>query len=325
MNVETTLIEMMRSLNEPQSPNEAQWNRFARRAHRSLWGRRAAAVGTVGMTAFVGTSLVDGSTFDPAPVSPAATNGGEQDTSEVEVWFVKDGELHKTTQESSAGISRNGNTGMVNMIDLLEDALERLFAGPPSGEGLSTAIPAGTRMVDFDVTPDEENGGAAIVRITVSEEMASAEDEQLATAQTVYTATQIEGMASVRLVIAGGNEETSEVQQRDDYENGAEPIVLIFESEPGQEHVLYPSTVVRGTANLDGGQLYYKLFGAGGNVLSRGRIKLGPCTGSDCRRPFARTIPFDIEEEQQGRLEVYIREHGEQTHMVASSQTLKPE
>ena len=323
MNVETTLIAMMRNLSEPQPPNEAQWNRFARRAHRSLWGRRAAAVGTVGLTAFVGTSLVDGG-FAPAPVSPAATQGDEKDASEVEVWFVKDGQLHKTTQESSAGASRNGHTGMVNMFEQVEDALERLFAGPPSTEeGLTSAIPAGTQLVDFEVTPDEENDGAAIVRITVSDEMAGAVDQQLATAQVVYTATQVEGMESVRLVV--GNEEDDHVHRREDYEaKGSERIVVIMESEPGQDHVLYPSTVVRGTADLDGGQLFYKLFGANGDLLSGGQVKLGPCKGPDCRRPFAKRLLFDIDEEQRGRLELYIRAHGEQTHMMSTSITLEP-
>ena len=195
MNVETTLIEMMRNLHDPQPPNEAQWNRFARRAHRSLWGRRAAAIGTVGMTAFVGSSLADSEVFKTSPISPAGNQSGEQNTSENK---------HE---------------------------------------------------------PDDKN---------------------------------------------------------------PEPIVVIIEREPGEGHVLYPGTVVMGTADPDGARLYYRLFGADDDVLSEGRIRMGRCIGSDCRRAFSKTIRFEIDKKERGRLEVYLLKPGQVPARVQLSLTLKP-
>ncbi|MEA2517576.1 MAG: Sporulation and spore germination [Actinomycetota bacterium] len=320
MSVETKLIQMMGNLRDPQPPNEVEWNRFTRRAHRSVWGRRAGVVGAIGMAAIGGTSLVGDGPFSSGPISPA-TQGEQKPTGEVEVWFVKDGELHRTIQESSAGVTQSEERGgSTDKLAQLEDALKRLFAGP-TDDSVTTAIPPGTELVNFEV--DGSDGNLSVL-IEVSDELTRASDEKLATAQIVYTATQLPELDTVRMLIAGGNE-TAETSQRDDFDNGPPPIILAIKNEPVEkDDALRSTSVVFGSAQLDGGQLFYKVLDAAGHVIAHGKIHVEPCHGIRCRSPYTTRIPLRVNEARRGHLEVFIKNRGTETERVRISVIIKP-
>ena len=74
MTVEDKVIQMMRTMPDTPAATESEWRRFSTKAHRSLWGRRAALVGTAGMTAFVGTTYLNDPAAEPTTFVPADNN-----------------------------------------------------------------------------------------------------------------------------------------------------------------------------------------------------------------------------------------------------------
>ena len=201
MTVEDKLIQMMRTMPETAAATENEWRRFSTKAHRSLWGRRAAVVGAAGMTAFVGTTYLNDPVAEPTTFVPADNN-----------------------------------------TNAATDDREKEKARPRK-------------------------------------------------------------------------------DKRD-------PLILMIRGNDGNpEHVLRPSTVVLGRAQLDGGRLFYKVLGEDGETLARGKIDPEPCDGQGhCDHQYRTKIPFDVHRKQLGHLIVYIEDtKGNETAAVRIQVVLTPE
>lgn len=335
------------------------WHDFAPRAHRALFVRRAAvaagAVALVVIGAFSAVALVgEGDAPRPIPpaesptVTPEPTDEPSPEPSpttqssppgrvpeqvppfEAELWFVSGERLSFGTTV----LPRDNAVGEVSSrfepnssIQRAAAALEALLAGPAADEqaGAATAIPQGTRLLDLtlgdgtavvDLSREFESGGGSL-------------SMQLRVAQIIYTATQVEGVDSVRFAIEGRQVDTiggegvivDHPMDRSEFPDLAPPIVMLT---PKINSTLSGEVVVAGHANVFEATVSIRIIGADGKVLKE-TFTTATC-GSGCRGDFSKRITFSVDGEQQGRVELlsYSAEDGSPQDVISVPVTLMP-
>lgn len=341
------------------------WTEFAGRAHRALFWRRAAlASGAVALVAMAALSaVVVTGELDPdrAPVLPADSPTGSGEPSrepsppssspsadpsptadasaeispfEAELWFVTGERLSFGTT-----ILPNAEPGTVSAAaapgspeQRAAVVLEALVAGPTSMDteaGATTAIPEGTRLLGFEITND---GKASIATVDLSREFESGGGSlsmQLRVAQVVYTATQVEGVNSIRIAIEGRTADTlggeglmiDSPMDRSDFGDVAPPIVLEY---PTIGSRLSAPIVVSGYANVFEATVNLQVLDENGKVLTE-TFATATC-GSGCRGRFVKKVRFGVDYEQQGRVVAltYSAEDGSPQDQISIPVTLVP-
>jgi hypothetical protein len=162
-------------------------------------------------------------------------------------------------------------------------AVRELLDGPTSEDGsVRTAIPAGTTLESLTV-----RGGVASV--TLSSQLTS----RTALAQLVYTLTQF---PTVRRVDFGADAPVG----RNAFEPQT-PAILVESPLPGES--VEPGFEVRGTANTFEATFNYELKDAKGKVLRKSFVTA--TSGSGTRGTFRFTVPYEVDEPQDGQLVVF--------------------
>jgi Immunoglobulin-like domain of bacterial spore germination/Sporulation and spore germination len=240
------------------------------------------------LLALAACSRDKGSTTGSAPAPPGTTGGevsapttteetttGGQTTTGAtaksrayETWFLEDGRLVLDWQKGDV------------TIGVLAQAMVLLLDGP-SGEGES-AIPEDTELVNLNLAPN----GTATIDLSGAFLSGPADEQDLAKAQVVWTATQFPTVRNVRLLV-GGNEIAKNLKRRT-YEDIAPPIVV--ERPTGLDPVGSPLRV-SGNANVFEANVTIKLLDESGDeILST--FTTATC-GTGCRGTFEKTIQFD--------------------------------
>lgn len=207
-------------------------------------------------------------------VTVTETIGGtvpDEAPSVVTLYFLRDGKL--------APVSRGVETGP----EPAERALAEVVAGPaPADRGMETAIPATTQPGSV-----ERNGDLAIVDVTPEPKNAAAR------AQIVYTLTAI---PEVKRVSFGG---AAPVGRR--AFEAQTPAILVESPLPGE--TVDAGFEVTGTANTFEATFNYELKDGDGMVLSKDFVTA--TSGSGTRGTFRFTVPYEIDEPQEGTLLVF--------------------
>lgn len=179
----------------------------------------------------------------------------------------------------------------------LRGALAALLEGPTAGEesalGATTAIPAGTRLLDValddevatvDLSGAFDDGGGSLSML-------------LRVAQVVHTATQFPNVERVRFRIEGEPVEAIGGEGvvvdppvgRADFEEQA-PLILVESPLPGAT-VVSPLRL-RGSANTFEATFQVELLDADGDVAAKRFVTATSGTGT--RGTFDATLPFDV-------------------------------
>ena len=371
MTPEDRLRRMMAGAHGDDRVTEAQWEGFASSARRSLRVPRivSGVVAAVVLTgAVVGAAAIfgdfgsddgkiepvrspsDGCTLDlgdpgsdqencfydpdrrPAvPSTPSAPPSGLEeppppdDLIEHEVWLVD-----PETKRLSWG------TRVVPGGDALTVVLEELLRGPigPDVEsGFVTEIPKGTELVDTEIVGD-------VAHIVLSEEFAGADRAPRSTtylrgAQVVFTATQIEGVESVRLFVeqASGGASAyladTEPKGRDDYPDVAPAITL---EAPKANAELTSPTELEGSVISEEVKdpVRIKLDFSPPKTLTVGDFGAGLCIQGPpprgiCRVEFSEEIEFEVDRRTNARLVVYEDASGTALHAISLPVILLPD
>lgn len=332
MSTEDRIKSFIGSADTEPRANESEWNDFARRAHGTLYTRRAAAalgtVALVGAVAFAAVSLrpSDG----PAPLLPATTPSATPEpspsasagparivvpTEEHELWYVGAEKLSWTATVTG---------GPVKADVPPDDPIAQLAAfwlgfqvGEPLGAvqevGETTAIPAGTEVLAayregdvlfVDLSSEFESGGGSL-------------SMQLRVAQIVYTATQFDGVESVRILIEGQEVEAiggeglivSTPLTRRDFQDVA-PNIVVEQPRPGQE--FSPGDSASGFANVFEANVSFMVLDKDGKELELTTPFTTATCGSGCWGDFTHVLEFPLTEPQEGRIVVltYSAEDG---------------
>lgn len=308
MSTEDRLRALIGSADSEPHASEAEFSEFVRSAHRPLLVRRTAsalgAVAAVGLVGLGALSLTKADETRPIPPagpespSPHATRSdhreGEVASAAHELWFVQGGKLIWGGYDVGGSLR-----SALRSEDPIEQKaafwLELLLTGPqgPAAEaGDSTAIPKGTKLLGV-----ERQGSTLLVDL--SNAFASGEggvSMRLRVAQVVFTGTQFEGVANVRILLEGeavdsigGDGVTIEHPlTRGDFRDVA-PELVIIKPKPYEE--VSRELVVYGFATTDF-DVAYELTDGDGNVLAEDSASL-KCGKGTCTSDFSHRIEID--------------------------------
>jgi spore germination protein GerM len=346
MNTEDRLKNMLNAARVESTPTGTEWDAFARRAHRSLYARRAAvvvgavtliAVGAVAAVALtsnpisedplppVGTPPVEATPTPTAEPEPIVVPGSEQ-----ELWFVQGERLSWGTTVRNGSISPDlapANDRVAQRAALWLSLLVAGPTGPDQEAGATTAIPEGTELLGverdldglhIDLSSEFESGGGSL-------------SMQLRVAQIVYTATQFEGIDAVSFKIEGkgvdsiggeGIDVSEPLTRRDFQESYIAPNIVVESPRPGDE--IAGGATVTGFANVFEANVNYRLVDENGEVLDEG-FTTATC-GSGCWGDFEITLDFEVDSRQEGRVEVltFSAEDGSEQDVVSIPVVLVP-
>lgn len=191
---------------------------------------------------------------------------------QVALYFLRDGKV--------APVSRGVVAGSES--DLAGAAVEELVAGPEGDTHLESAIPDNTEAGSVEV-----NGNLAIVQLTPEPK------NRAARAQIVYTLT---ALPELKRVSFGGGAAVG----RKAFEQQT-PAILV--ESPLPDESVESGFEVTGTANTFEATFNYELKDAGGKVLRKNFVTA--TSGSGTRGTFKFTVPYKIDQPQQGRLLVF--------------------
>lgn len=200
----------------------------------------------------------------------------------VRLYFLRDGKV--------APVSRGVDAGPA----LGRAAVNELLDGPEADdEGVQTAIPSGVGLESISIA-----GGVASV------ELSKPLSTERAEAQLVYTLTQF---PTVKRVDYGADAPVG----RRAFEQQT-PAVLVESPLPGDS--VESSFEVTGTANTFEATFNYELKDASGKVVSKNFVTA--TSGSGTRGTFRFTVPYELDEPQDGTLVVFelSAEDGSRTH-----------
>lgn len=344
MNPEDRLKQMLSRAKGEDRVTESKWNEFATSARRSVRIQRFAMAGLavflLGAGA-VGAATLLGDSGPGRPMQPAnPSNEGTVEspdtspttlpspdpsefppppdpvTTPVEVWLV-DPETDK--------LSWGYRIETIQRDVLLQEVIAILLEGPSSPDveaGVETAIPEDTELIDSKV----KNG---IATLTLSEDFLegyedTAKSLELREAQVVYTATQVEGVDEVEILIDGAPyPHMGSFFSRSTYDDVA-PAIVVDEPKIGSEHS--SPLVVSGTANVFEATVSMELeIGKGSTTETVGTFATATC-GSGCRGEFSTELSFNVDKPTDGVLTVYEEsaEDGSRLHSVQLPLRLLP-
>jgi Immunoglobulin-like domain of bacterial spore germination/Sporulation and spore germination len=186
----------------------------------------------------------------------------------VTLYFLRDGKVAPEQR------------GIVSRPDIATVTLHQLFEGPTTA--LQTAIPPDLRLRRLTVA-----GGVANLELGPNVPGAEAQ------AQIVYTLTQF---PTVKRVAINGRPPLG----RAAFE-ARTPAILVESPLPGE--TVEPGFEVRGTANTFEATFNYELKDQGGRVLRKSFVTA--TSGSGTRGTFRFTVPYEVDEPQQGALVVF--------------------
>ena len=271
------------------------------------------------LLALAGCGSGDEETTVAAPADTAATTGStttaptdtaeaEEEQARLQVYFMRG-------EKIGVGARYVPETASVGA-----EATRALLEGPTDEEdaaGLTTAIPAGTRLLGLDIA-----GGVATVDL--SEEFASGGGSlsiQARVAQVVHTLTQFPTVGSVAFRLDGEPVEAlggeglvlSEPVDRADFEELA-PQILV-ESPAVGEAVRSPLRIL-GTANTFEATFMVALLTETGRELARDFVTA--TSGSGERGTFDKELPFGADTPFDATLKVWeaSAEDGSEIHVV---------
>jgi Immunoglobulin-like domain of bacterial spore germination/Sporulation and spore germination len=320
MNPEDRLKQMLGRVRGEDRVTESNWKEFTMSGRRSIRIQRFAAAGLavvllgvagVGAFAAFGDSGSGGDLDPAAPTTSESPTEGSLpppplDPSEfpnepppdkvsrpVEVWLV---------DPQSGTLSWGYTILQVQPDALLQEVIVNLLEGPTSPDveaGVETAIHEDVKLLSVEVVD-------GVARVEVSGEFLrpvgpdGAEYRNLAIAQLVFQATQVEGVDQATILVDGKTIE--EPASRDDFADLAPPIV-VNEPRIGSEHE--SPLLLSGTANVFEATVSYKLEIPGdGETVSVKSFTTASC-GSGCRGEFADEIPFKVDEPTDATLRVF--------------------
>ena len=230
-----------------------------------------------------------GDTVAAPPAPPPPSTGAESPpigTSRYQVWLTSDdGTLDLTWQEGPK------TTGVISA------ALELLLDSP------DTAIPSGTRLLGVDL-----DDGVATVDLSKEFESGGGSTSMfLRLAQVVYTATQFDGVKSVRFHLDGTPVDVFSSEgividkplTRKDYEDLLPAIVV---ESPAADQTVKSPLVVSGISNVFEANVTIKLLDASGKELAS-TFTTATC-GTGCWGTLEKSVPFSVARAQTGTLVV---------------------
>ena len=319
MNPEERLRQMLGKARGDEGVTNSKWDNFATSARRSLRVQRFAIAGaalllvamaTVGAVAAfdgsgpernlapVGPTTPDTSptpdvppspTFGPPPTDHPAL-GPPPPPHQTEIWMI--GEDHTLSWGWTVIGSNKGP---------LETALNHLLAGAIgvyAEVGETSAIPQGTELIGV-----EHDGETALINLNQEFLGGSDSDEsmRLRKAQIVFTATALEGVNGVEILVEGVPSGDG-VLQRSDFGEVSPPIV-VESPKIGSEHS--SPLVVSGTANVFEANVTIKLeIGTGKDAETIDTFTTATC-GSGCRGDFSTEIEFTVDKPTAATLRVF--------------------
>jgi germination protein M len=219
----------------------------------------------------------------------AACSGGDTKTVTVERTVTETTTTGTVPNETSTAVSlyflRDGKVApeqreIVSRPDVATGTLQELLEGPTTA--LRTALPDELRLRSLAIT-----GGVANV------ELGPNVPGREAQAQIVYTLTQF---PTVKRVAINGRPPLG----RGAFE-AQTPAILVESPLPGE--TVEPGFEVRGTANTFEATFNYELKDQGGRVLRKNFVTA--TSGSGTRGTFRFTVPYEVDEPQQGTLVVF--------------------
>lgn len=250
-------------------------------------------------------------TPSPSPaVSPATT------TVTLNLYFMRSDKLgvaHRT-------VAKTPQVGTA--------ALRELLKGPSSQEqaaGLSTAIPAGTKLLGLSIANN-------IATVNLSSEYASGGGSLSVTArlaQVVYTLTQFSTVEKVSFMLNNKPVTTFSSEGlildhpvgRSDYED-VTPAILV--ENPAVGDTIASPVHLTGTANTFEAAFTIDVIDANGNLLQEQHAQATSGTGT--RGTFDVSVPFKVKEQQSGKVEVFelSAKDGSKINVVEIPVTLSP-
>jgi sporulation and spore germination protein/immunoglobulin-like protein involved in spore germination len=234
-----------------------------------------------------------------------------------QVWLVRGESLFVTWRER-AGTPRVGTA-----------AMEDLLAGPTPLEaraGVSTVIPAGTRLLGLTVS----NGVATVDLSSEFESGGGTAAMWARLAQVVCTLDQFETVKGVSFeldgqpvdVFSGEGIVLDHPVRCRDYQDLL-PVILVEHPAIGQR--VESGITVSGSANVFEANVTVRVLDAGGTELSRG-FTTATC-GTGCRGTFSMDVDFEVTHEQAGTIVISDDDAagtGKPPHEVRIPVTLMP-
>jgi Immunoglobulin-like domain of bacterial spore germination/Sporulation and spore germination len=244
-----------------------------------------------------GSSPGGTTTQSPAQTTdPPAQTSTEEEHAEpivISVYFLRDGKVGLTRRNAILG-AKVGTA-----------AVEQLLAGPTSTDraaGLTTAIPAGTRLERLSID-------AGTATADFSRELSPA-----AAAQVVYTLTEF---PTVRRASIDGAAPLG----RADLEELTPPILVEV---PAPGYSVSSPLLITGTANTFEATFQVEVVDSGGKVV--GKRFVTATSGSGTRGTFDAEVPFHVRERGPGKLVLFelSAEDGSRIHEVEIPLELLP-
>ena len=186
-------------------------------------------------------------------------------------------------------------------------AMQALLAGPSAAErasGMSTAIPAGTKLLGISI-----HDGVATVDLTSEYETGGGSfSMQLRLGQVVYTLTEFPTIKKVLFRLDGAPVDVFSSEgivlghavARSDY---ADLLPAITVAEPTAGTRLTSPATVAGTANVFEANVTIEVLDAKGAIV--GKTFTTATCGTGCRGTYSTSVPFDVTATQQGTLVVH--------------------
>jgi hypothetical protein len=204
--------------------------------------------------------------------------------------------------------SHTDNAGLVPVLReipatkaVARAAMTALLAGPKGAElagspAMYSGIPDATRLIDLTIND-------RVATVTLSKEWTGAAatfQQDMATAQVVYTLTQFSTVKQVRIAVEGG--QPGGTQARSDFQQiGILP--AIFVDRPAWGAAAGNPLKLTGIANVFEATFRVQVLDAKGNILADQQV-MASC-GTGCWGSFSKSVAYTIGKAQYGKLRVF--------------------
>jgi hypothetical protein len=342
MNPEDRLRQMLGKARGDDNVTSSKWDEFATSARRSLRVQRFAAAG-VAAVLLVGAAIGANAAFNDsspdrnfAPVGPTTPDVVSTPTAEPSTPDTSPTpdptdvpvEAHSVDETEIWMVANDGNsvswgwTFLDSEDSHLETAINHLLVGAIgvyAEVGEASAIPSGTELIGI-----RHNG--EIAHINLSHEFLEGNDSdksmRLREAQIVFTATAVEGVNGVEILVEDAPLGDG-VLDRSAFEDVSPPIV-VESPKIGSEHS--SPLVVSGTANVFEANVSIELtWETKGFRKASATFTTASC-GSGCRGDFSTEVEFNVDKPTDAVLSVYEEsaEDGSRLHQITIPIRLLP-